>query len=57
MATTCRVLTIIGGASIDAQTETLDSGVDVVVATPGRLLDLLERGALHSPGSRVPCTG
>ncbi|MFK8003068.1 MAG: DEAD/DEAH box helicase [Polyangiales bacterium] len=42
----CRVLTIIGGVSVDSQLDMLRSGVDVVVATPGRLLDILERGAL-----------
>ena len=40
------VLTIIGGTSIDEQCSTLVSGVDIVVATPGRLLDLLERKAI-----------
>lgn len=44
---TCRVLTVIGGASIDTQLQKLAAGVDVVVATPGRLLDLIERGALQ----------
>jgi ATP-dependent RNA helicase RhlE len=40
------VLTIIGGTSIDDQCSTLSTGVDIVVATPGRLLDLLERKAI-----------
>ena len=42
-----KVLTIIGGTSIDHQVSTLSSGVDVVVATPGRLLDLMERQAIE----------
>ncbi len=41
-----RVLTIYGGTSYDEQLDTLSSGVDVVVGTPGRLLDLLNRRAL-----------
>ena len=41
-----RVLTIIGGTSIDDQRSALSSGVDIVVATPGRLLDLMEREAI-----------
>jgi len=41
------VLTIIGGTSIDHQVSSLSSGVDVVVATPGRLLDLMERQAIE----------
>ncbi len=41
-----RVLTIYGGTSYDEQLDTLSAGVDVVVGTPGRLLDLLNRRAL-----------
>ena len=42
-----KVLSIIGGTSIDDQRDTLSSGVDIVVATPGRLLDLMEREAIQ----------
>jgi superfamily II DNA/RNA helicase len=38
-----RVATVYGGAPIGRQIDTLRRGVDVVVATPGRLLDLMER--------------
>jgi superfamily II DNA/RNA helicase len=41
-----RVLTIYGGVGYDTQIDTLKSGVDVVVGTPGRLLDLADRRAL-----------
>ncbi len=41
-----RVLTIYGGTGYDDQLGTLDTGVDIVVGTPGRLLDLADRGAL-----------
>ncbi|WOT06030.1 DEAD/DEAH box helicase [Shewanella youngdeokensis] len=37
---------IYGGVSIDAQAQKLAGGVDIVVATPGRLLDHLRRGSL-----------
>ena len=37
---------IIGGSSMIEQTKILDRGVDVLIATPGRLLDLFERGGL-----------
>jgi superfamily II DNA/RNA helicase len=40
------VLTVIGGESIDQQTRALADGVDVVVATPGRLLDLIGQKVL-----------
>ena len=37
---------IIGGEGMADQIKTLDRGVDVLIATPGRLLDLFERGGL-----------
>jgi superfamily II DNA/RNA helicase len=39
------VTTVYGGVSIARQVDRLHRGVDVVVATPGRLIDLLERHA------------
>jgi superfamily II DNA/RNA helicase len=41
-----RVLTIYGGVGYEPQLEALQSGVDIVVGTPGRLLDLANRRAL-----------
>lgn len=35
-----------GGVSMDEQIKKLDRGVDVLIATPGRLLDLFERGRI-----------
>ncbi|HEY3638671.1 MAG TPA: DEAD/DEAH box helicase [Rhizomicrobium sp.] len=37
---------LIGGVSFDDQDKKLDRGVDVLIATPGRLLDHFERGKL-----------
>jgi len=37
------VLAIYGGAPIEKQIEILKKGVDLVVATPGRMIDLIER--------------
>ncbi|CAI5981628.1 unnamed protein product [Closterium sp. NIES-65] len=37
---------VYGGVSIEAQMRQLKRGVDVVVGTPGRLIDLIERGTL-----------
>lgn len=42
----CKSLTvaaIYGGANIDEQIKNIQDGVDIVVATPGRMIDLLER--------------
>jgi ATP-dependent RNA helicase RhlE len=41
-----RIQRVVGGASINVQSEKLSKGVDVLIATPGRLLDLLDRRAL-----------
>lgn len=38
-----KVLPVYGGSSIESQIRSLKQGVHVVVATPGRLLDLMER--------------
>ena len=40
-----KILSVYGGASIGDQIRSLKQGVNVVVATPGRLKDLIERGA------------
>lgn len=40
------VLTVYGGQSIDRQIQSLRKGVQVVVGTPGRVIDLLNRGDL-----------
>jgi superfamily II DNA/RNA helicase len=44
-ALSLRVTTVYGGAHMGRQIDELRRGVDVVVATPGRLIDLMERGA------------
>jgi len=39
------VMTVYGGVALGRQIDRLRRGVDVVVATPGRLIDLMDRGA------------
>jgi superfamily II DNA/RNA helicase len=39
-----RAVAVYGGADIDRQVQKLRKGVDVVIATPGRLIDLGDRG-------------
>jgi superfamily II DNA/RNA helicase len=41
-----RVRAVYGGVSMDPQIDALRKGTDVVVGTPGRLIDLMERGEL-----------
>jgi ATP-dependent RNA helicase DeaD len=47
------VLPVYGGAPISAQIRTLERGAGVVVATPGRALDLIKRGSLKLGYLRV----
>lgn len=42
-----KILPVYGGSSIDSQIRSLKKGVHVVVATPGRLLDLMKRGTMQ----------
>ena len=41
-----RVLPVYGGSSIESQIRSLRQGVQVIVATPGRLIDLINRGVV-----------
>jgi superfamily II DNA/RNA helicase len=47
------VALIIGGVSFDEQEKKLDRGADVLIATPGRLLDHFERGKLLMTGVEI----
>ena len=42
-----RVLSVYGGQSYSHQINRLNRGVDIVVGTPGRMLDLIRKGILH----------
>ncbi|MBV7377382.1 DEAD/DEAH box helicase [Maritimibacter dapengensis] len=42
-----KVNTVVGGASINKQVQFLSRGTDILVATPGRLIDLMERRAVR----------
>ena len=44
--TPLRVTSVVGGVSINGQIRRLSKGTDILVATPGRLLDLVDRGAV-----------
>ncbi|MDP4278901.1 MAG: DEAD/DEAH box helicase, partial [Bacteroidota bacterium] len=45
-----KVLPVYGGSSIDSQIKTLKKGVHIIVATPGRLLDLMNRRCVDLTG-------
>ena len=40
------VVAVYGGVSMDRQIRALQRGVDIVIGTPGRLIDLMERGEM-----------
>ena len=47
------VAMFLGGVSYDPQIKKLERGIDVAIATPGRLIDLMERGAADLSSVRV----
>ncbi len=49
----CRVEAVYGGASMERQRIALASGADVLVATPGRLIDFIDNGAVRLDDVRV----
>lgn len=42
-----RVLTVVGGQKYDPQISALKRGIDILVATPGRLIDLMDRHVVN----------
>ncbi|MEL6293658.1 MAG: DEAD/DEAH box helicase [Pseudomonadota bacterium] len=47
-----RIMLVVGGKSINAQTQKLARGTDILVATPGRLIDLMDRHAVDLSRTR-----
>jgi ATP-dependent RNA helicase RhlE len=47
-----RVFTIVGGQSINRQITSMQRGTDILVATPGRLMDLMDRRAVDLSQTR-----
>lgn len=47
------VAMFVGGVKYDPQIKKLERGIDVAIATPGRLIDLMERGAVDLSAVRV----
>jgi ATP-dependent RNA helicase RhlE len=47
-----KVALVVGGASINPQIKRLERGTDLLVATPGRLIDLLDRRAVRLDETR-----
>ena len=50
--TKIRVTTVVGGRSIGKQIQVMSRGTDILVAAPGRLMDLMDRGAIDLSQTR-----
>jgi len=50
-----RLVTVYGGASIKDQIDALTDGVELIIATPGRLIDLMERRKAQLDEIAVAC--
>ncbi|MDO4258310.1 MAG: DEAD/DEAH box helicase [Actinomycetaceae bacterium] len=48
-----RIVEIYGGVAFEPQIAALEKGADIVVGTPGRLIDLLRKGVLHLNGAET----
>ncbi len=49
------LVTVYGGASMSDQVDALESGVELLIATPGRLIDLMERKKARLADVSVVC--
>jgi superfamily II DNA/RNA helicase len=49
------LVTVYGGASMKDQIDALTAGVELIIATPGRLIDLMERGKARLDEIAVAC--
>lgn len=49
----CRSVCIVGGRPIRSQINELQKGVHIAIGTPGRVIDLIERGCLSLNGLKV----
>jgi ATP-dependent RNA helicase RhlE len=52
-STPIKVFSVVGGQSINRQINRLERGVDILVATPGRLMDLVDRRAVFLDSAQM----
>lgn len=50
-----KIMTVYGGTDLEKQARGLDSGVDLIIGTPGRVMDMSERGHLDLAKVEVFC--
>ncbi len=51
--TDLRIVTLYGGLGPKTQLEALERGVDIIISTPGRFLDLYKKGAIYPRGIKT----
>ena len=49
------IMTVYGGTDLEKQAKGLDAGVDIIIGTPGRVMDMSERGHLDLASVQVFC--
>ncbi|MEL0182235.1 MAG: DEAD/DEAH box helicase, partial [Candidatus Poseidoniales archaeon] len=49
------ILTVYGGTDLEKQAKTLGKGVDIIVGTPGRVMDMSERGHIDLASPQLFC--
>jgi ATP-dependent RNA helicase DeaD len=49
------ILTVYGGTDLEKQAKTLGNGVDIIVGTPGRVMDMTERGHIDLASPTLFC--
>ena len=45
-----KLITVYGGTDLEKQAKNLDSGCDIIVGTPGRVIDMTKRGHINLEG-------
>ena len=50
-----KIETVYGGTDLEKQAKLLDKGVDVIVGTPGRVIDMSKRGHIDLPAIEIFC--
>ena len=53
--TNLKILTVYGGTDLEKQAKTLSGGVDIIVGTPGRVMDMTERGHIDLESPSLFC--
>ena len=50
-----KLITVYGGTDLEKQAKKLDAGVDIIVGTPGRVIDMSKRGHIDLSAPQILC--